>query len=222
MLVAVPSSVVTVMGPLGAPTGTAVVTVPELLTVNVAGCPLNETAVAPVKFVPVIVTPVPAGPVAGAKELMAGVIVKRVVVTKGPPGVVMVMGPVVAPVGTVVVIVPEASTVKAAATPLNETAVAPVKPVIVTPVPEGPKIGANGLKLIPSSESDDVVGCGGRNRVRVDGAGKPSAARRVGEVRRIIKREHIFQRGCGAVVEERAQVGDVEKLADAERTRPAG
>lgn len=33
-LVAVPSSVVTVMGPLVAPTGTAVVTVPELLTVN--------------------------------------------------------------------------------------------------------------------------------------------------------------------------------------------
>jgi hypothetical protein len=33
-LVAVPSSVVTVMGPLVAPTGTAVVSVPELLTVN--------------------------------------------------------------------------------------------------------------------------------------------------------------------------------------------
>ena len=152
-LVAVPSSVVTVMGPLVAPTGTVVVIVPELLTVKLAGCPLNETAVAPLKFVPVIVTPVPAAPMTGAKELIPGITVKRVVVTKGPPGVVMVMGPVVAPVGTVVVIVPEASTVKAAATPLNETAVAPVKPVIVTPVPEGPKIGANGLKLIPSMKA---------------------------------------------------------------------
>jgi hypothetical protein len=144
------------MGPVIAPAGTVVVTVPELLTVNAAALPPNETAVAPVKFVPVIVTPVPTAPITGAKEVMAGVTVKRVVVTKGPPpGVVTVMGPVVAPAGTVVVIVPEGLTVKVAATPLNETAVAPVKavPVIVTPVPTGPKVGANGLKLIPSRKA---------------------------------------------------------------------
>ena len=155
-LVAVPSSVVTVMGPVLAPAGTVVVTVPELLTVNVATLPPNETAVAPVKFVPVIVTPAPTGPKVGAKEVMAGVTVKRVVVTIGPlPGEVTVMGPVVAPAGTVVVIVPEGLTVKVDATPLNETAVAPVKvvPVIVTPVPTGPKVGANGLKLIPSMKA---------------------------------------------------------------------
>ena len=59
-LVAVPSSVVTVMGPVVAPPGTVVVIVPELLTVNVAArVPANETPVAPVKFVPVIVTLVP-------------------------------------------------------------------------------------------------------------------------------------------------------------------
>ena len=82
--------------------------------------------------------------------------VKRVVVIKGPlPGVVTVMGPVVAPLGTVVVIVPEGLTVKVDATPLNETAVAPVKvvPVIVTPVPTGPKVGVNGLKLMPSRKA---------------------------------------------------------------------
>jgi hypothetical protein len=155
-LVAVPSSVVTTMGPVIAPAGTVAVIVPELLTVNVAALPPNETAVAPVKFVPVIVTPVPTAPIAGAKEVMAGVTVKRDVVTIAPlPGVVTVMGPVVAPAGTVVVIVPEGLTVKVAATPLNETAVAPVKavPVIVTPVPTGPKIGANGLKLIPSRKA---------------------------------------------------------------------
>src|SRR6476646_5790571 len=87
---------------------------------------------------------------------MAGVIVKRVVVTIDPLlGVVMEIGPVVAPAGTVVVIVPEGLTVKAATTPLNETAVAPVKavPVIVTLVPTGPKVGANGLKLIPSRKA---------------------------------------------------------------------
>src|SRR6476661_853918 len=113
-------------------------------------------AVTPVKVVPVIVTPVPTGPVAGAKEVMAGVTVKRVVVTKGPlPGVVTVMGPVVAPAGTVVVIVPGGLSVNVAVTPLNETAVVPVKvvPVIVTGVPTGPKVGANGLKLIPSRKA---------------------------------------------------------------------
>jgi hypothetical protein len=100
------------MGPVLAPKGTAVVTVPELLTVNVAALPPNETTVAPVKFVPVIVTPVPTGPVAGAKELMAGVTVKRVVVRIDPLlGVVMLMRPVVAPAGTVVVIVPGGASV---------------------------------------------------------------------------------------------------------------
>ena len=125
-LVAVPSRVVTVMGPVVAPAGTVVVIVPGLLTVNVAALPPNATALAPVKFVPVIVTPAPTGLLVGAKEVMAGVTVKRVVVNKGPlPGVVTVMGPVVAPAGTVVVIVPEGLTVNVDATPLNETAVAP-------------------------------------------------------------------------------------------------
>src|SRR6476660_6907698 len=152
------------MGPVVAPAGTVVVIVPELLTVNVAPAPLNRTAVAPVKFVPVIVTPVPPPPLAGAKEVMAGVTVKRVVVIKGPLlGVVTVMGPVVAPAGTVVVIVPGGPSVTVAATPLNDTAVAPVNvgSVIVTPVPTRPKVGVNGLKLIPSRKatmSSAVVG----------------------------------------------------------------
>src|SRR5262249_56013239 len=110
-VVAVLYSVVTVMGPWGAPAGTVVLTVPELLTVNVATLPPNATAVAPVKFVPLIVTAVPTGPLAGAKEVTAGVTVNRVVVTKGPLlGVETVMGPVVAPAGTAVVIVPEGRT----------------------------------------------------------------------------------------------------------------
>src|SRR6476646_1333594 len=144
------------MEPVLAPAGTVVVIVPELFTVNVAALPPNETAVAPVKFVPVIVTPDPIPPKFGAKELMAGVIVKRVVVTIAPlPGVVMEIGPVVAPAGTDVVIVPEGLTVKADDTPLNETAVAPAKDVsvIVTLVPTGPKVGANGLKLMPSRKA---------------------------------------------------------------------
>ena len=60
VVIAVPSSVLTVMRPVLAPTGTVAVIVPELLTVKEAALPPNETAVAPVKFVPAIVTPVPA------------------------------------------------------------------------------------------------------------------------------------------------------------------
>src|SRR5258708_13832681 len=74
-LVAVPSRVVTVMARVVGAPGTVVVIVPELLTVNVAGSPLNETDVAPVKAEPVIVTPVPAAPEVGANEVMAGVTV---------------------------------------------------------------------------------------------------------------------------------------------------
>ena len=118
-LVAVPISVVTVTGPVVAPAGTVVVTVPELLTVKVAATPLNETAVAPVKFAPVIVTPVPARPKVGAKETMEGAktTVKLAALVALPSSVVTAMGPVVAPAGTVVVTVPELLTVNVAAAP---------------------------------------------------------------------------------------------------------
>jgi len=69
----------------------------------VALTPLNATAVAPVKFVPVIVTPVPTGPLVGVKPAIVGGLptVKLVVLIAVPPGVVTLTGPVVAPVGTV-------------------------------------------------------------------------------------------------------------------------
>src|SRR5262249_48212748 len=74
----------------------------------------------------------------------------------------------------------------------------------------------------PFQESYDVVGRGGPNRRSVDRAGKSKSPWRAVEGRRIIEREHILQRGCGAIVEERTQVGDVEKLANGEISRPAG
>src|SRR3989442_6278702 len=55
-LVAVPPSVATVMDPVVAPAGTVARTVVAESTVKVALTPLNVTAVAPAKFVPVIVT----------------------------------------------------------------------------------------------------------------------------------------------------------------------
>ena len=71
---------------------------------KVALVPLNVTAVAPVKLLPVIVTLVPTGPLAGVKLVIVGalaVTVNAVALVAVPPGVVTRMGPVVAPAGTV-------------------------------------------------------------------------------------------------------------------------
>ena len=68
--------------------------------------PLNLTAVAPVRLVPVITTAVPTKPLLGLKPVMvgAGITVKLLLVVAVPPAVVTAMVPVVAPVGTVAVI----------------------------------------------------------------------------------------------------------------------
>ena len=69
-----------------------------------AAVPLNLTADAPVKFVPLIVTLVPVGPLAGVKLVIVGalaVTVKLVALVAVPPGAVTLSGPVVAPAGTV-------------------------------------------------------------------------------------------------------------------------
>ncbi len=70
---------------------------------NVAALPLNVTAVAPVKLLPLIVTLAPSAPLAGATFAIvgAGITVKLVALVAVPPGVVTLTGPVVAPVGTV-------------------------------------------------------------------------------------------------------------------------
>ena len=70
---------------------------------NVAALPLNVTAVAPVKLLPLIVTLAPTAPLAGVTFAIvgAGITVKLVALVAVPPGVVTLTGPVVAPVGTV-------------------------------------------------------------------------------------------------------------------------
>src|SRR5437870_3450190 len=146
VLVAVPPGVVTRSGPVVAPVGTVAWIVVAEFTVKLALTPLNVTVVAPVKFVPLIVTLVPTGPLVGAKLVIvgAGITVKLFVLIAVPPGVVTRSGPVVAPVGTVAWIVVAEVTVKLALTPLNVTVVAPVKfvPLIVTLVPTVPLAGA--------------------------------------------------------------------------------
>jgi hypothetical protein len=109
-LVAVPVGVVMLIEPLVAPFGTtAVISEPEV-AVKEAAVPLNVTAVAPVRFEPLIVTAVPGDPLAGENELSVGaksvvlVTLKLAELVAVPPGVVTLIGPLVAPLGTVAVI----------------------------------------------------------------------------------------------------------------------
>ena len=71
-LVAVPPPVVTLILPVLAPAGTVALTEVGVLFEKVALLPLNLTAVTPDRFVPVMVTTVPIGPLVGLKLLMVG------------------------------------------------------------------------------------------------------------------------------------------------------
>ena len=68
---------------------------------------MKATAVAPVKFAPVIVTDVPAVPLVGVKLVIVGgapVMLKLLPLVAVPFGVVTVIAPLVAPAGTVALI----------------------------------------------------------------------------------------------------------------------
>src|SRR6267378_2626382 len=144
-LLAVAAGLVTLMGPEAAPAGTVAVIALAELTVKLALVPLNRTAVAVLKFVPLIVTLVPTGPLAGVKLAIVGglITVKLPALLAVPAGLVTLIGPVAAPAGTVAVIAVSEFAVKLALVPLNRTAVAPVNfvPLSVTLVPTGPLLG---------------------------------------------------------------------------------
>jgi len=110
------------------------------VTLKLAAVPLNRTAVAPVKFLPLIVTTVPTGPLAGEKPVITGATTNVAALVAVPPAVVTLSAPVVAPTGTVVWIAVADVTVYVAAVPLNFTADVPVKlaPLIVTLAPSAP------------------------------------------------------------------------------------
>src|SRR5437899_11448955 len=102
-LVAVPPGVVTLIVPVVAPVRSPSHVALPILTVKVALTLLNATAVVPVKLVPLMVTLVPTGPLAGVKLVIVGglITVKLPALVAVPPGVVTLIVPVVAPVGTV-------------------------------------------------------------------------------------------------------------------------
>src|SRR2546422_11630385 len=147
------------------------------VTVKLAFTPLNVTAVAPVKFVPLSVTLVPTGPLVGVKLVIVGALATTVNVlalVAVPPGVVTLSGPVVAPAGTVAWIAVAEVTVKLVLTPLNVTAVAPVKfvPLVVTLAPTDPLVGVKPV----------IVGAGAAAAVAAPVPPPPGIGRRNGPV----------------------------------------
>jgi hypothetical protein len=91
------------------------------LAVKPALTPLNCTDVALVKLVPLMITLAPAGPLAGVKlEIVGGLMtVKLLTLLAVPAGLMTLIGPLVAPVGTVAVMVVAELAVKPALVPLN-------------------------------------------------------------------------------------------------------
>ncbi len=99
-----------------------------------------------------IVTLVPTAPLVGVNDVIVGtgeaVTVKLVPLVAVPSGFVTLNGPVVAPLGTVVVIWLFESAENVAVVPLNLTSVTGLEPLellpeIVTVVPTGPLVGVN-------------------------------------------------------------------------------
>ena len=123
-LVAVPPGVVTLTVPVVVPVGTVVLIWVSEITLKVAVLLLkNLTDVVPVKLVPLIVTGRPMEPLAGESEVIAGLSVNVLALVAVPPELVTVILPVVAPEGTVAVILVLELMVNAAGVPLNATPV---------------------------------------------------------------------------------------------------
>ena len=161
-LAAVPPAVVTDTLPEVPLDTTADMLVELLTTKDVAAVPPNFTALAVVKFVPVIVTVVPVIPDVGVKEVMVGAFtnVKPASVTV-PPGVVTETLPEVPLAITAVILVALTTVKEVAVVPPKLTAVAPVKlvPVMVTVKPVPDDVGVNdvmvgaGTKVKPANET---------------------------------------------------------------------
>jgi hypothetical protein len=159
-LLATPPTVTTTL-PVVAPAGTDATMLVALQLVTAAAIPLNVTPLVPCaapKFAPVIVTDAPTNPDAGFKPAMLGagtVTAKLTPLLTVPPTVTRTF-PVVAPAGTVAVILVALQFVGTAAIPLNVTVLVPrvapkFTPEIVTDVPTTPDVGFNPVTLGPGA-----------------------------------------------------------------------
>lgn len=152
VLNALPPAVVIVIFADLALVGTMAVTCLSLTTVKLAMAEPNFTAFVCMRLTPVMVTFVATGPLVGVNELITGRTWKFWLLTSLPVGVVSVIGPVVAPSGTVAVRNVSEITVNVAAAPLSETDFVPVNPCPRSPTefltfPHAGTIAAYGFKL---------------------------------------------------------------------------
>ena len=147
-----PEGVVTETIPV-APLPTTAVIVVLLSTVNeLTVTPPIFTIVAPVKFVPVIITEVPAPPTFGENDVIVGIkrCVNKLVDDAVPDGVVIDITPDV-PLPIIALMLVALSTVnKLALVPPNFTLVVPIKlvPVIITTVPVIPLDGVKDIIVV--------------------------------------------------------------------------
>jgi hypothetical protein len=162
LLVADPLGVVTEILPDVAPVGTVAVIIVEEFTTNDASVSLNRTAVAPMSDVPERVIEAPTGPSDGLNDVIAGgdATVNCPGLTPSPLRFVTMMGPVEAPLGTVVVNCLLELIVKPAGVPLNVTPIvsANFRPLIVTDVPTDPDVGLN--EVTDGASGDEGLGVG--------------------------------------------------------------
>lgn len=100
-----PLGVVTLIAPVVAPEGTVTVIWESVSTENaLVEVPLNETSVAPVKLEPLMVTEAPTAPLVGVKLVILGRTLNEVLLEPVPTLSVTLIGPVVAPEGTMALI----------------------------------------------------------------------------------------------------------------------
>jgi hypothetical protein len=158
----VPLDVVAAIRPDDAAEGTVKLSAVVDVALAVAETPFRVTVVAlATKLVPVTATLVPEPALVGVKLVIVGApdvtTLKLVALDTVTPLTVTEMGPVVAPVGTVVEIDPADEALTDAAVPLKVTVLLPgvvlnPAPVIVTAVPTDPLVG---LKLVIASDPVD-------------------------------------------------------------------
>jgi len=144
-LLGTPPTVTTTL-PLVAPAGTLVEMLVALQFVAVAATPLNVIEPAVPKFEPLIVTAAPTGPADGESPVIVGadVTVNGQPLLDTPPAVTITL-PLVAPAGTIAVMLLVLQLEVDAETPLNVTVpdVRKLAPLIVTGVPAAPAAGDN-------------------------------------------------------------------------------
>ena len=151
---------VTTTFPFVAPVGTGATMLVTLQLVGVAMVPLKVTVLVPCvapKFVPKMVTEVPASPKFGLRdEMLGGTTVKLIPLLATPPTVTTTF-PVVAPLGTGAKMSVALQLVGVAVIPLKVTVLVPCEaprfdPMILTDVPTGPSVGLRDVIPGPGPE----------------------------------------------------------------------